>query len=148
MAYTVQLRLLNDTSDVLYLCEQSCGEGTSWTTVPSNAPAPFGGSMYTLNLVSSGSCGMLRFKTLNGHVFAVAVGVHNYKRWCDLQVDLNDRQVCTVLQQGYYKEGDPKSGVIWQQADQVSATTKEGRKISVKFYQNEGNRLLGVLTYV
>jgi hypothetical protein len=139
MAYTLQLRLVNDAADVLTLVEKTCwfGAGTAWADTESG---------HTLAMHGSGSSGMLRFRTNSGALFAVAVGVHNYKRWCDVQGDIADNQPLTRLHPGYYNDSDPKNKALWAQAAEASGSVG-GRRVTVSFYQPEGNRLLATVTY-
>ncbi|KAK4135131.1 fungal fruit body lectin [Trichocladium antarcticum] len=139
MSYTLQLRIVNDTTDVLTLVEKSCwyGAGTAWTATESG---------HVLSMNASGSSGMLRFRLGNGKLFSVAVGVHNYKRWCDVQGDIADNQPLTRTHPNYYNDSDPKNKALWAQASEASATAN-GRRVTVSFYQPEGNRLLATVTY-
>jgi hypothetical protein len=89
---------------------------------------------------------MLRFRTNSGALFAVGVGVHNYKRWCDVQGDIADNQPLTRLHPGYYNDSDPKNKALWAQAAEASGSVG-GRRVTVSFYQPEGNRLLATVTY-
>ena len=140
MAYTLQLRIVNDTPDTLTLIEQTCwwGRGTAWTRSENG---------HTLAMDNSGSSGMLRFRVAEtGALFAVAVGVHNYKRWCDVQGDLAGEMPLTRVHPGYYEDSDPKNKALWAQASEASGSVG-GRTVTVAFYQAEGQRLLATVTY-
>ena len=151
MPYTLQLRVINDTPDTIALVEQTCwfGAGTIWAATNDTTQTLFPDTqIHTLSMDNSGSSGMLRFRTSSGTRFAVAAGVHNYKRWCDVQVDLADDQPLTRLHGAYYTEGDPKNAALWAQAEQAAATeAQSGRQVKVAFYKSEGDRLLAVVTY-
>ena len=149
MAYTLQIRIINDTADTLTLVEQTCwfGAGTAWAASSSEPPTATTQTQI-LSMGYSGSSGMLRFRSGSGALFAVAVGVHNYKRWCDVQVDLADTQPLTQLHGAYYTEGDPKNAALWAQAAEAAATEKNGgRQVKVSFYKAEGDKLCAVVTY-
>ncbi|KAG7285715.1 hypothetical protein NEMBOFW57_008008 [Staphylotrichum longicolle] len=152
MTYTLQLRVINDTPDVIALVEQTCwsGAGTIWSATNDATQTHFPDTqIHQLQMDGSGSSGMLRFRaSSSGTRFAVAVGVHNYKRWCDVQVDLADDQPLTRLHGAYYAEGDPKNAALWAQASEAAGTeAQSGRQVRVAFYKSEGERLLAVVTY-
>jgi len=141
MSYTLGVRTNNDTTDSITLVEKSVwyyGNGGTWTDREEG---------HILQIGSSGTSGLLRFKSTNGETFAVAVGVHNYKRWCDVLVNLKDNETLTKLHPAYYDEKDPKFQVLWKQGSEASATSSEGKKISVNFYVTDGNSLKATLTY-
>lgn len=54
--------------------------GGTWTEEKSDK--------FVLEMGGSGTSGMLRIKVSSGNTFSVIVGYHNYKFWCDAQVDL------------------------------------------------------------
>ncbi|KAK3952823.1 putative lectin [Pseudoneurospora amorphoporcata] len=143
MLYTLHLRLINDTSDPLTLVEQTSwwGKNTIWSQTPSTG-------VYVLSMANSGSSGMLRFQTSKGDFFAIAAGVHNYKRWCDVLVDTGDEEPLTKLHPKYYDDKDPKYQALWAQASEVEAESKSGKTVRVKFYQPEGNVLRATIEYV
>ncbi|KAK3315896.1 Cytolysin/lectin [Apodospora peruviana] len=125
MAYNINLRPLNDTSVTLSLVEKTCwqGSGTVWST-PGEGRGHF-----------------------DGAYFAVAVGVHNYKRWCDVTVNLGDDQPLTKLHGEYYNSDSPKNKALWAQASEAKAKLKSGKEVSVGFYQKEGKQLFATLTF-
>lgn len=143
MSYTLHLRLINDTPDSLSLVEQTFwwGKSTRWSQIDSTG-------VYVLSMANSGSSGMLRFQTSRGDYFAVAVGVHNYKRWCDVLVDTADDSPLTKLHPKYYDDKDAKYQALWAQASEFEATAKSGKTVRVKFYQAEGNVLRATVEYV
>ncbi|KAK4442878.1 lectin 2b [Podospora aff. communis PSN243] len=140
MAYRITVRVINDTNAPLDLIEKTCwkGAGTAWTESTSG---------YHLHMNASGSSGMLRFRSSEGEYFSVAVGVHNYKRWCDVDVNLGDSGVLTGLHPRYYDEKDGKYKMLWAQATECPAkgeperVSDKGRKWRVEFYVAEGNEL-------
>ncbi|KAK0617608.1 fungal fruit body lectin [Immersiella caudata] len=140
MSYRVSLRLINDTNVTLTIIEKTCwkGAGTAWTQSESG---------HHLSMNSSGSSGMLRLRSSEGEYFSVAVGVHNYKRWCDVDVNLSDSQVLTGLHPQYYNEKDAKYQALWAQATEKEGVSEKKRKWRVEFYQAEGNELRGNLVF-
>lgn len=86
MSYTIHVSVvqLSGTYDIV---EQTTWDNTYWTQH---------GGTFVLHLTSSGSSGTLRFRDLQNsrsNSILVAVGVHNYKRWCDIVTDLKENQV-------------------------------------------------------
>ena len=141
MSYTLAVRTNNDTTDSLTLVEKSIwyyGNGGTWTDREEG---------HILQIGSSGTSGLLRFKSTNGEIFVIAVGVHNYKRWCDVLVNLKDDDTLTKLHPTYYDEKNPKYQALWKQAPEASATSSKGKKVTVSFYVADGNSLKATLTY-
>ncbi|KAG0570333.1 hypothetical protein M758_6G149400 [Ceratodon purpureus] len=56
----------------------------------------------TLTMGGSGTSGMLRFKNPKGEQFLVALGVHNYKRWCDIIPDVPLDKTAVDIHPTYY----------------------------------------------
>jgi hypothetical protein len=140
MAYRINVRIINDTDVHLDVIEKTCwkGAGTAWTKSES-------GRLLSMN--ASGTSGMLRLRSSEGEHFAVALGVHNYKRWCDVDVNLSDSQVLTGLHPAYYNENDNKYKALWAQATEATGTSSKGRKFSITFYVVEGNNLRANLVF-
>ena len=99
-------------------------------------------------MAGSGTSGMLRFNTSNGEYFALVVGVHNYKRWCDITVDLKGNDTCMKLHPQYYGSASKQTGMREKQLAKHSVTTKNGKKIEIDFYQSDGRKLFANLMYV
>lgn len=140
MAYTINCRVINDTADTLTVVEKSCWSGaggTQWRKSES-------GRQLTMN--ASGSSGMLRFVTSNDEYFAVAVGVNNYKRWCDVTVNLSPSEPLTTLHPTYY-HGD-KNKELKAEAAEASAITSKGNKVTVTFYVSDGHSLWCNIVYL
>jgi len=91
-------------------------------------------------LASSGACGTLRFVNVSNpkESFLVAVGVHNYKRWCDIVPNLTNEQTGAVINPQYY--GD-RSNVREQQFSKYSVQNATGRTITINFTQADGQDL-------
>ncbi|KAG2043731.1 Cytolysin/lectin, partial [Suillus americanus] len=56
----------------------------------------------TLVMDGSGTSGALRFRNGAGEQFVVTRGVHNYKRWCDIVIDLTPGDTGVRIQHEYY----------------------------------------------
>ena len=131
MTYTITLKFFNTRADdFIDVVEKALLSGAStWTVV---------GGKDVLTITGSGTSGALTYKSESGFRFIVATGVHNYKRWCDIQVDQPDS--AARLLPTYY---DGSNGaVIWRQADHAEVTDSQGRKINVTFTVKEGNDLV------
>ncbi|KAK0640703.1 fruit body lectin [Cercophora newfieldiana] len=139
MAYRITVRILNDTDLDLTVIENTCwkGAGTAWTHSDSG---------YHLSMKGSGTSGMLRLRSSEGEHFSVAVGVHNFKRWCDVDVNLSDSDVLTLRHPAYYDENNAKWKVLWAQATRAEGTSSKGRKFVIEFKVVDGNNLRANLT--
>ena len=131
MTYTITLKFFTTSvDDFIDVVEKALLSGDStWTVV---------GGKDVLTMVGSGVSGALTYKGESGFRFIVATGVHNYKRWCDIQVDQPDS--AAKLLPTYY--GGSNGDIIWKQADQVEKTDSQGRKINVTFTVKDGNDLV------
>lgn len=75
----------------------------------------------------------------------MTMGVHNYKRWCDIVVNLQDGDTAEKIHPGYYA---PSGGAsrLWEQLSKLTKTTERGTKIQLKFVVKEGTELAAELT--
>ncbi|KAH6838681.1 fungal fruit body lectin [Chaetomium sp. MPI-CAGE-AT-0009] len=148
-AYQLQLFVINH-SAAPSLIEQSCWQNnnTTWTTDTTTTAKGATLTTYTLSMDESGSSGMLRFRTQSGTIFAVAIGVHNFERWCDVQVNLTGDNPLTKLHARYYDEADELYQKLWAQSTEASGVlNNEGHEAKVGFYKTEGQFLAGYLAY-
>ena len=100
-----------------------------------------------LRMGGSGTSGTLRFKdSSTGNIFLVALGVHNYKRWCDIVPDLKDKDTGMQIHPTYYDDKSPRNGMLWKQLDHIEKTDATGLKIAIVFEVKEGNELYATLT--
>ena len=107
--------------------------GGTWSDVNGKQVLAMGGS---------GTSGTLRFLGDNGESFIVALGVHNYARWCDIHTDLAENNTGTVLHPEYYKAGTHQTAQREKAlADFATTDSVRGRKIEVKYVVAEGNNL-------
>lgn len=141
MSYSIVLRIQNDTDDTLTLIEKAC-----WHYTPSCAWTEPEGS-HLLSMGGSGTSGLLRFQTSAGEKFSLIVGVHNYARWCNIDVDLKDDQTSSKTLPLYYGSSTTESGVREKQLSDISKTTGKGKNIQISFYQKEGKKLYANCTY-
>ncbi|KZP28835.1 lectin [Athelia psychrophila] len=106
--------------------------GGTWDTVEGQKLLTMGGS---------GTSGTIRFLSENGQEgFIVALGVHNYKRWCDVITNLKSDETGVLINPQYYNNG----GRDYQREKQLvsySVKNAKGREIGVKFTTDSGNDL-------
>lgn len=141
MAYTIHISVVQlcGTYDIV---EQTTWNNTYWTQH---------GGTFVLHLANSGSSGMLRFRdTSNNTSILVAVGVHNYKRWCDIVTDLDHNQVGAKYQPLYYGDhhsnGTARGKMLWKQLHSIEKITQDARVVSLNFTTTEGHDLYATLT--
>ena len=94
----------------------------------------------TLTQGGSGTSGVLRFLSDKGERITVAVGVHNYKRWCDAVTGLKPKETALVINGQYYNNGG-RDWVREKQQTEHSATSPTGTKVDVVYTVTEGNKL-------
>ena len=94
----------------------------------------------TLTQGGSGTSGVLRFLSDKGERITVAVGVHNYKRWCDVVTGLKPDETALVINGQYYNNGG-RDWVREKQQTEHSATSPSGTKVEVIYTVAEGNKL-------
>ena len=94
----------------------------------------------TLTMGGSGTSGVIRFKSTKGELITVAVGVHNYKRWCDVVTGLKPEQTALKINGEYYNNGG-RDWVREKQETEHSATSPSGTKVTIKYTVTEGNNL-------
>ena len=95
-----------------------------------------------LTMGGSGTSGTLRFLADTGENFIVALGVHNYKRWCDIVTNLSNDQTDVIINPEYYNDAYPDREVQREkQLATYSVANSKGRKFTVTFYVADGNDL-------
>ncbi|KAF2260527.1 fruit body lectin, partial [Lojkania enalia] len=135
MSYTINLSIKKDDNDTLSVVEKTCwyySGGADWTEREGH---------HILSLKASGTSGMLRFRTSTGESFCLAVGVHNYSRWCDIIVDAGDDDTAVRIHPAYYSESNPRNQMLWNQLSSLERTTATGRTLTIKFFRDDGHEL-------
>lgn len=99
------------------------------------------GPEHILTMSASGSSGILRFKSTDDRYFLVALGVHNYKRWCDIVVDAAPTDTAVAIHPEYYNADSPKYQMLWKQLAELEKTTSTGVQIKVQYYKEEEHTL-------
>jgi hypothetical protein len=113
-------------------------EGGTWTECDDE---------HTLTMNGSGTSGMLRFKNPQGDYFLVALGIHNYKRWCDIVPDAALGNTGIEIYPTYYANGTGiRREMVWKQLANVEKTTAKGVHIAVDYYKEDGNTLYATTT--
>jgi len=128
MSYTIIARII-DSSDVGFtVVEKATMSSGTWSDTD---------GINTLTMDSSGTSGGLRFRSTDGaEIFYVALGVHNYKRWCDIVTDLVAQDSGVKLQPEYYESGK-RNEMLWKQLPEIEKTSAKGRKITVTYVKEE-----------
>jgi len=132
MSYVARVNVVNATNATIKDIERTVwhyGSGGSWILED---------HIFVLTMGSSGTSGMMRFlDTATGEVFAILVGVHNYKPWCDIVTDLTTKDTCMEIQPTYYA-GGKRSGITL--VESMNKTSASGKKISLAI-KTEGQKL-------
>jgi hypothetical protein len=135
MSYSITLRIFQTNPDTFFrVVEQTVwnyANGGTWTQ---------NNGEYKLTMGGSGTSGTIRFVADNGENFIVAIGVHNYKRWCDIVTNLTNDQTGVIINPEYYNSGQ-RAYQREKQLATYSVADVKGRKYEVKFTKDDGNDL-------
>jgi len=94
----------------------------------------------TLNMGGSGTSGVIRFKSTKGELITVAVGVHNYKRWCDIVTGLKPEQTALKINGEYYNNGG-RDFMREKQLAEYSVKSSAGTTYKINYTVREGEKL-------
>ena len=134
MSYTTVVRVVDSSDTGFTACEETVwyyANGGTWSDTD---------GVMTLSMGGSGTSGGLRFKGKSGEEFIVMLGVHNYKRWCDIVVDLAAGDTNLKIQPTYYQEGEgSRSDMLWKQLAELTKKTAKGTEIHVKYVSEKEN---------
>ncbi|KAF8126743.1 lectin [Boletus edulis] len=133
MSYTITLRVFqrNPARGFFSIVEKvNFAYGGTWSKA---------NGTQTLNMSGSGTSGVLRFKSDKGELFTVAVGVHNYKRWCDVVTGLKPEETGLVINPQYYN--GPRDYMREKQLAEYNVTSLVGTRVEVKYTVADGNNL-------
>jgi hypothetical protein len=135
MSYKITLRVYQtNTNAYFHVVEQTVwnyANGGTWSQTDEER---------TLTMGGSGTSGTIRFVADNGENFIVALGVHNYKRWCDIVTNLTGEQTGTVINPQYYNSG-PRAYQREKQLATYSVSNSKGRKFTINYTVTDGNDL-------
>ncbi|BBM99608.1 hypothetical protein MPTK1_1g22390 [Marchantia polymorpha subsp. ruderalis] len=140
MTYSIHVRVIQTKPSAWYsIVEKTVwyfAQGATWRDVDGEQ---------ILTMGESGTSGLLRFENPQGDFFLVAVGVHNYKRWCDIVPDLKSTETGTAIHPTYYDNG-PRNEMLWKQLASIEKKTSKGENIKVDYYKEDGNNLFATIT--
>ena len=137
MTYTITIRVYqSDVCAFFHVVEK-----TNWKYAAPCLWSEVDGT-HVLIMENSGTCGSLRFESGTGENFIVTLGVHNYKRWCDIVTNLSPDQTGVVITPEYYdsKHSD-RVAQRERQLESYSVSNNKGRKFTVSYSVAEGNNL-------
>ncbi|OJA08914.1 hypothetical protein AZE42_07364 [Rhizopogon vesiculosus] len=139
MSYTISVRTIDITANDpgFTIVEKSVWSGGRWSNTD---------SIQTLFMNGSGTSGALRFRNGAGEEFLVLLGVHNYKRWCDVVTDLAPADTGVKIQPDYYSDSNPRYQMLWKQLAEIQMKSTKGTTVNVKYVKDEGNALVVHLT--
>ena len=141
MSYTIHVRVIQTKpSNWFSIVEKTCwhyANGAYWSEVDGD---------HILTMGGSGTSGMLRFRGPSGGFFLVALGVHNYKRWCDIVPDQQASNTGVEIHPTYYDDKNQNNQMLWKQLAHLERTSTTGIKLTVDYYKEDGNNLYATIT--
>jgi Fungal fruit body lectin len=133
--YSITLRVYQSNPNAFFqIVEQTVwgfANGGTWTESTNGEQV--------LSMGGSGTCGTLRFQADTGEKIVVAVGVHNYERWCDIVQDVKSDETGSTIQAQYY--GGGRDAQREKQLSSYSVTSASGRKVSIQYTVSSGKEL-------
>ncbi|KAH9946702.1 lectin [Amylocystis lapponica] len=135
MSYTIIVRTTDTTQGRFFLSEKTVwhyANGGTWSDT---------NGVQTLIMGGSGTSGGIRLVSSDRtEVIFVAVGVHNYKPWCDIVPDLSlAADTSLKVHPQYY--GPERSAIREEQAVLIERTSAKGRKLTVEYTSQDKNVL-------
>ena len=132
MSYKITARVYQNNPNVYFhIAEMAVFTKGSWSVTDNE---------YALSMDNSGTSGTLRFMADNGESFIVALGVHNYLRWCDIVTDLTNEQTAVYINPQYYVPG-VRATQREKQLATYSVKTSGGRTLTINYTVTDGNNL-------
>nr|AUX13431.1 fruit body lectin [Dumortiera hirsuta] len=141
MSYTIRVRVIQKDPAKWF----SIGEKTVWHYANGGTWTKCDGEL-TLTMGGSGTSGTLRFKNPQGEYFLVALGVHNYKHWCDILPNLSSSNTGVEIHPKYYVDGSSENAALWKQAGELEKKSSNGTTIAVKYYKEDGKTFYATIT--
>jgi Tfp pilus assembly protein PilX len=141
MSYSIALRVYQTNPNAYF----NAVEKTVWGYANGGTWTEATGGEFVLTMGGSGTCGTLRFQADTGEKIVVAVGVHNYERWCDIVQDVKSDQTGATIQAQYYNGGG-RDSQREKQLSSYSVTSASGRKVSIEFTVSSGQALKANIT--
>jgi hypothetical protein len=139
-AYGITLNTACTGNNQLTVVDQSVYANGSWDSRSDGRPK--------LVIPGSGNSGLVRYRLSNGEYVAVAVGVHNYVRWCDFTTDVPPphQQSLRAFHERYYRGEDSQHSMLWRQEDSWTVYTPRGKALSVYFTVGSGHEMYATVT--
>ncbi|KAF9036260.1 fungal fruit body lectin-domain-containing protein [Panaeolus papilionaceus] len=109
--------------------KKAVAESTAWYFA-NGAKWNKSNDVHVLTMGGSGTSGTLRLAT-DSEAFLIALGVHNYKSWIDIQPNLSNTQTGVALHPDYYKAGTASAAQREKVLTQYSVKNSQGRSLSV-----------------
>ncbi|KAF8126744.1 lectin [Boletus edulis] len=136
MSYTITLRVFqgNPARGFFSIVEKTVfnfANGGTWSEVNGTQVLTMGGS---------GTSGVLRFKSDKGELFTIALGVHNYKRWCDVITGIKPEDTALLINPQYYNGGF-RAYQREKQLAEYGGNGAAGTWVQVIYTVTEGNNL-------
>ncbi|PPQ66974.1 hypothetical protein CVT24_008388 [Panaeolus cyanescens] len=135
MSYKITVRIYQTNPNAFFQVVEKTvwnyANGGTWTE--SNG-------QHVLTMGGSGTSGTLRFLSDNGENFIVALGVHNYKRWCDIVTNLKNDQTGIIINPQYYNSG-PRAYQREKQLSSYDVNNAQERNFAVTFTEGDGHDL-------
>jgi len=136
MSYTIAVRVADTSVAGFAIVEQSVwhyANGGTWSQA---------NNVLTLSMGGSGTSGGLRFQSSAGDErFTVLLGVHNYKRWCDIVTDLVPSDTNFKIQPTYYQDGvRSRSEMLWKWLSETEKKSSKGTAIRVQYTREEDHK--------
>ncbi|KAF8547946.1 lectin [Imleria badia] len=132
MSYSITLHIFQHPDRGYFsIVEKTCFTKCTWSQT---------NDVLTLTMDGSGTSGVLRFMSDKGELITVAVGVHNYKRWCDIVTGLKTNETALVINKQYYGNGG-RDWIREKQLAEYNVTSASGTKVEIKYTVPDGNKL-------
>ncbi|KAL3470054.1 fungal fruit body lectin [Aspergillus californicus] len=138
MSYIINLKIENSThNEYLTIIEKTVYGCGGWTEHNNE---------HDFDTTSNSTSGILRFRSSKNELFTVAVGIHNWKPWGDVQVDLGERDTALSLNPQYYGSASRLHREWYQDK---ARPTKTGKSVKITFAAPppEGHVFYGVISY-
>jgi Fungal fruit body lectin len=139
--YTITLRIYQTNPNAYF----HIVEKTAWGFADGGIWTESTNGEQVLTMGGSGTCGTLRFQSDTGEKIVVAVGVHNYERWCDIVPDVQSHQTGSTIQAQYYGAGG-RDAQREKQLSSYSVIGASGRKVSIEYTVDSGKALRANVT--
>lgn len=137
MSYSITCQVYQTNTDAFFRCVEKTvwkfANGGTWDLDQDG---------HVLTMGGSGTCGSLRFVADNGENFIATLGVHSYKRWCDIVTNLTKDQTGVIITPQYYDNAYPgRIQAREKQLTSYSVQNDKGRTFTIEYTVQEGENL-------